>query len=303
MSRIEEALEKAALRRTAKAGDTAVHKAEPLQQSTVPEKSGGGYQSPSEPVLISNPLIVSACDTTSPIAEEYRKLKSAVVTITRRGEFLNTLMITSTFGSEGKSLTALNLAVSLAQECDHTVLLIDADLRKPSLHKYLGIELGLGLGDCLADGVGVEKAIMKTGVGRLSFLPSGQRLENPVEMLSSQKMRSLLADMKQRYHDRYLIIDTPPVLPVAETRSLSSLVDGILFVVREGVPSPDDIREACASLGAGKIMGMVYNDAVSTAHIYSYRHKYERYGGVRTEDQKPQDGVKRSVGKLFGRIG
>jgi protein-tyrosine kinase len=86
--------------------------------------------------------------------------------------------------------------------------------------------------------------------------------------------------MKKRYHDRYIIIDTPPVLPVAETRSLSSIVDGIIFVVREGVPSPDDIREACHSLGAGKVIGMVYNDAVSTAHTYSYRHKYEGYGGV-----------------------
>jgi protein-tyrosine kinase len=282
MSRIEEALEKAALMRTGRAGEAALHRVEPTPGEVVsPQEGGSSYTPPLEPaVVISNPLIVTGNNPSSPVAEEYRKLKSAIVTMTRKGEFLNTLMVTSTYGSEGKSVTALNLAVSLAQECDHTVLLIDADLRKPSLHEYLGLKQGPGLADCLADGFGVEKALVKTGIGKLSFLPSGQRLDNPVEMLSSQKMRNLLADMKKRYHDRYIIIDTPPVLPVAETRSLSSLVDGIVFVVREGVPSLDDIREACHSLGSGKVIGMVYNDAVSTAHTYSYRHKYERYGGV-----------------------
>jgi protein-tyrosine kinase len=290
MSRIEEALEKAALMRTGRAGETALHRFEPTPEEVVTLPEGeSSYTPPPEPVVVvSNPLIVSANNPTSPVAEEYRKLKSAIVGVTRRGEFLNTLMVTSTFGSEGKSITALNLAVSLAQECDHTVLLIDADLRKPTLHKYFGLEPGPGLADCLADGFGIEKALVKTGIGKLSFLPSGQHLENPVEMLSSQKMRNLLADMKRRYHDRYIIIDTPPVLPVAETRSLSPIVDGIVFVVREGVPSPDDIREACHSLGVGKVIGMVYNDAVSTAHTYNYRHKYERYGGVPSAERSSE---------------
>jgi protein-tyrosine kinase len=282
MSRIEEALEKAASMRIGRAGEPTIHRVEPdPEEGLIPREGEASYTPPCEPIVeLSNPLIVSANNLSSPIAEEYRKLKSAIVGVTRKGEFLNTLMVTSSFGSEGKSITALNLAISLAQECDHTVLLIDADLRKPSLHKYFGLKSGPGLADCLADGFAMEKALVKTGIGKLSFLPSGQQLKNPVEMLSSQKMRHLLADMKKRYHDRYIIIDTPPVLPVAETRSLSSIVDGIVFVVREGVPSPNDIREACHSLGAGKVIGMVYNDAVSTAHTYSYRHKYERYGGM-----------------------
>ena len=305
MSRIEEALEKAALMRTGRAGENALHRVEPaIEEVGTYQEGEASYKPPPEQVVVtSNPLLVSANNPSCPVAEEYRKLKSAIVGVTRRGEFLNTLMVTSSFGSEGKSITALNLAISLAQECDHTVLLIDADLRKPSLYKYLGLEQGPGLADCLVDGIGVEKVLVKTGIGKLSFLPSGQHLQNPVEMLSSQKMRNLLADMKQRYHDRYIIIDTPPVLPVAETRSLSSIVDGIVFVVREGVPSPEDIREACHSLGAGKVIGMVYNDAVSTAHTYSYRHKYERYGGMppaeRTSDPVSGQLIPGPVKKLF----
>jgi exopolysaccharide/PEP-CTERM locus tyrosine autokinase len=296
MSRIEEALEKAALMRTKRAGETPLHRIDPPPQEVVThQECGPSFKPPPEPiVVISNPLIPSANNPSSSVAEEYRKLKSAIVSMTRRGEVLNTLMVTSTFGSEGKSVTALNLAVSLAQECDNTVLLIDADLRKPSLHKFLGLEPGLGLTDCLASGIGVEKALVKTGIGKLSFLPSGQRLQNPAEMLSSQKMRSLLAEMKQRYSDRYIIIDAPPVLPVAETRSLSSIVDGIVFVVREGVPSPDDIKEACHSLGAGKVIGMVYNDAVSTAHNYSHRYKYERYVGI-ADSESPAKPVQEIV--------
>jgi exopolysaccharide/PEP-CTERM locus tyrosine autokinase len=299
MSRIEQAMEKAAQMRGGASALEAPRRNEAIFQNIGASREQiPGYAPPPEPVVdTSNPYLVSANNPSSRMAEEYRKLKSVIVGKTHGGEFLNTLMVTSALGSEGKSITALNLAISLAQECDHTVLLIDADLRKPSLHRYLGLEPALGLADCLIDGIDVGKAFIKTGIGRLSFLPSGRRLENPAEMLSSQKMRQLLAEMKHRYRDRYLIIDTPPVLPVAETRSLSAQVDGVVFVVREGVPSPDDVREACGSLGAGKVMGLVYNDSVFTGHSYRYSYSYGGYGqqdgdqGPVNSDQEQHQGI------------
>lgn len=280
MSRIEQALEKAAKMRS----DMAAEEVLPLQDVNFQEAVANReqtewYESPAVPAVdISNPYLVSVNSPSSQVAEEYRKLKSIIVRLTRSEEFMNTLMVTSSLGGEGKSITALNLATSLAQECDNTVLLIDADLRKPCLHRYLGLEPGPGLADCLVDGTDVGSALIKTGIGRLSFLPSGRSLENPAEMLSSQKMRNLLSEMKHRYPDRYLIIDTPPVLPVAETRSLSPLVDGVVFVIREGVPSLADVSEACASLGVKKVIGAVYNDAVLPIHGRGYRYYYEGYG-------------------------
>jgi protein-tyrosine kinase len=291
MSRIEEALEKAARMRSDVTEGNALRRVEvPLVEAGLQREDETWYEPPPAPVVITtNPLLVSVNSPASPVAEEYRKLKSTIVALTQKGEFLNTLMVTSALGGEGKSVTALNLAVSLAQECDHTVLLIDADLRKPSLHRYLDLEPGLGLSDCLVDGIDVGSAIIKTGIGRLSFLPSGRSLENPAEMLASQKMRNLMAEMKHRYRDRYLIIDTPPVLPVAETRSLSLLADCIVFVVREGVPSPDEVKSACSSLEQGKILGVVYNDSVLPVHSYNYSYTYEGYGR-KIGDQEPETG-------------
>src|SRR6185369_8951140 len=111
------------------------------------------------------------------------------VKIAQKDEFLNMLMVTSTVSQEGKSLTALNLALSLAQEFDHTVLLVDADVRKPSLHNYLGISNSLGLMDCLVDGVDVRDALIRTGIGKLSFLPAGRSVPNLTEVFTSQRMR------------------------------------------------------------------------------------------------------------------
>jgi exopolysaccharide/PEP-CTERM locus tyrosine autokinase len=154
--------------------------------------------------------------------------------MTRREPFKNVLLVTSSVGGEGKSITAANLALSLARDYDHSVLLIDADTRKPSLHTLLNVKPGIGLSDCVADNVDVGSALVKVGNDNLKFLPSGRKIENPVELFSSQKMEKLIAEMKCRYSDRHIIIDSPPVLLFAETKMLSALVDGIIFVVREG---------------------------------------------------------------------
>lgn len=213
------------------------------------------------PLAIDNLLLVAAQPGNDDIREEYQKLKSLVVRLTRGESFANTLLVTSTCGEEGKSLTVLNLALTLAQEYDHTVLLVDADLRRPSLHRYLGLQPQLGLIQCLQGQASLPQALIKTGLGKLVLLPAGGTVENPAEMLGSRRMLELIAELKHRYPDRYILFDTPPALPFADAQVLATGVEGVLFVVREGMAKLADIRETLGSLERSKLLGVVYNDA------------------------------------------
>ncbi|GAB6112246.1 XrtA-associated tyrosine autokinase [Desulfomicrobium salsuginis] len=210
----------------------------------------------------------------SPVAEEYRKLKEALVKMTRRERFDNLIAVTSATVGEGKSMTAINLAVSLAGEYDHTVLLIDSDLRRPCVNKYLGLTASRGLSDCLREGLDVGELLVKTDIGRLSVLPAGTPIANPVELFTSETMRRLFREMKNRYGDRYIIIDTPPVLPFAETRSIAGIADGVLLVVREGQASLDQIQETIEALD-GKVLGIVYNGAQIEGRASYYSYSYQ----------------------------
>lgn len=223
-----------------------------------------------------NPYLLTINNPDSPIAEEYRKLKSMVVKLTKSSDFKNTIMITSALGAEGKSITSLNLAITLAQEYDHTVLLVDADLRQPSFYRYLSIEPGYGLSDCLMNGMDVGEAIIKTDIGKLSLLPAGKMLSNPVELLLSDKMKELVKEVKHRYSDRYVIFDTPPVLPFAETHSLAGLMDAVILVVMERRSSVKHVNEALNMLKGANILGILYNN-VHISPIDSYYHNYYYY--------------------------
>jgi exopolysaccharide/PEP-CTERM locus tyrosine autokinase len=279
MSRIEQALEKAAnLRKTPGAG-AAIKEGEgkapvqPIRLHTPPPSMDGSELM----ARIDNPLLATLCDPHSPVSEEYRKLKSVVSAFAQQGEFKNVIMVTSSVASEGKSITSLNLAITLSQELDHTVLLVDADLRKPSLQGYLGMKPAKGLSDYLNGEAALTGLLINTGIGRLTLLPAGTPLRNPVELFSSQKMRDFIVEIKTRYPDRYIIIDTPPLLPFAETRSLGALVDGVLFVIREGQITPENIQEAINTLDSSKLIGAVYNEATQASlngHYHYYRYGY-----------------------------
>ncbi len=229
---------------------------------------------PAQALTPQNPFLVTIHEPHSQAAEEYRKLKSVLVKLTDGTPFKNALMVTSAVPGEGKSLTALNLAVSLAQGLDHTVLLVDADLRRPSLHRYLEIKQGKGLADILKGEAAIAETIVQTGIGKLAVIRSGTPVENPVELFSSQKMRALVDELKKRYPDRYLIFDTPPVLPFAESRALSSIVDGVVFVVMERFATQAQIKEAFDHLKGG-VLGVVYNAAQSALEDESYG--YSKY--------------------------
>lgn len=281
MSKIEEILEKATRLReqggAAPVSSSGQRHSEPPSVSSAPlsEASLGPYQSEAR-LNIENPYLVTITQPQSPVAEEYKKLKSVIIKLTTGERFLNTIMVTSTLQGEGKSITSLNLALSLAQEYDHTVVLVDADLRRPSTHSYLGIHNKLGLSDCLMNGTDVGEALVKTGIGRLSILPAGGPVPNPVELISSSRMKEFIQELKHRYPDRYVIIDTPPVLHFAEAYSIASEVDGVLFVVREGQVPIAHLKDAIGMLKGANLLGVVYNDVeinrYSSYHYYSYKY-------------------------------
>lgn len=240
---------------------------------------GNGQEQPST-ARINNPLLVTSRNSFSPVSEEYKKLKARVMRMTKQDPFRNVLIVTSSVGGEGKSVTAANLALSLARDYDHSVLLIDADTRKPSLHTLLNVKPGAGLSDCVGDGVDLGEALIKVGNSNLRFLPPGKKIDNPVELFSSHRMEALIKEMKNRYPNRYIIIDTPPVLLFAETKMISALADGVIFVVREGLAPLQHIVEALDLLKDEHLMGIVYNDAgpegLNGSYPYhSYYHHYQ----------------------------
>jgi len=267
MSRIEEALRKVSRRRQSplESAEDSPQSSERKSKSSytpagLPEKQFEQLLNVA-PIKIDNLLLAAARDDKTEVVEEYNKLRSAVIALTKGEEFSNTLMITSTISEEGKSMTALNLAMSLAKEHDHTVLLVDTDLRRPSIHRFLGLNPEFGLVHCLRDNLPIEKALIKTGIGKLVILPAGEAVKDPVDMLSSNRMKEIIRELKERYAERYVIFDTPPVLPFADAGVLAASIDATLFVVREGRAQRDEVLNALAEFKDHNVLGIVYNDA------------------------------------------
>jgi protein-tyrosine kinase len=275
MSRIDNALEHAArIRKTSIA-------AEPLAPENVKAETAQ--------LNFTSPYIIRFTEDHAPVTEEYRKLKSLIIKLMNKDEANgNTIMVTSSESGEGKSLTSINLALVLAQEYNHTVLLVDADLRRPILHTYLGLAPALGLTDCIIDGVDPSRAIIRTSMPRLSLLAAGKRTDKPAELISSNRMKALLYEVKHRYHDRFIIIDTPPALLFSETHVLSSNVDGVLFIVKEGV-SGSSVRAALDVLKEAPLLGIVYNDAHPDQLNGRHKRYYQYYHRKTAAGEKSKD--------------
>ncbi len=267
MSRIEEALKKFT---ELKQGSDAVPANQDVRSGTqgtkvsLPAqlvKSDSNRLLDVKPIRVDNLLLATALNEKTEVVEEYDKLRSAINALTKGDNFLNTILVTSTASEEGKSMTSLNLAISLAKEQDHTVLLVDTDLRRPSVHKYLDLDPEIGLVHCLRDNVPIEDALIKTGVGKLVILPAGESIRDPLDMLSSNRMKEIVQELKERYPERYVIFDTPPAKPFADASVLAGIVDSTLFVVREGKANKDDVLKTLEEFKDLNLLGVVYNDA------------------------------------------
>jgi exopolysaccharide/PEP-CTERM locus tyrosine autokinase len=224
-----------------------------------------------------NPALVTATKPHSPASEQFRLLKNNIL-FPEKGNPPKTIMVTSASPHEGKSFVAANLAVSIAQSIDEYVLLMDCDLRSPTIHTLFGYDdKGQGLSDYLANSIPLSSVLKKTSVNKLTLLTAGQIPSNPSELLSSDQMRRLLHEVKLRYNDRYVIIDTPPPYMTSETNAIARFVDGIILVVRQGKTRTKEVADILDIYGREKILGVVTNFSKKTIG-YGYGYNKIGYG-------------------------
>ncbi len=186
----------------------------------------------------------------------------------------NTIMITSVNPGEGKTLTSINLAITFAKEFNQTVLLVDSDLVRQSIHKYLGLDSDKGLIDYLVDDRPLKDFIVWPGIDKLTLISGGRTIHDSSELLGSPRMKSLIHEMKTRYPDRYVFFDAPPVLGGADAIVLAPLVDCIVMVVAEGQTSIHDIEKALQLLPQEKFLGFVLNRQKFPTMKYYYGYTY-----------------------------
>jgi exopolysaccharide/PEP-CTERM locus tyrosine autokinase len=225
-------------------------------------------------VLRRNRIIAGGWEAGSTVVEEYKVLRTNILHRTSE-ENHNTLMVTGALPNEGKTLTAINLAIILSRELNHTVLLVDADLRAPSITHYFGLEDEPGMVDHLTTGVPIsELLIHPQGLGRLVILPAGRAAAQAAELLNSPVMRDLVQELKHYYTNRYIIFDLPPLLVYADALAFAPLVDGIIVVAEAGKTPKESVQRCQEMLKKFKVLGFVFNKTGETSDSRHYRDYY-----------------------------
>jgi protein-tyrosine kinase len=216
---------------------------------------------PETPPAIFGPLdprLVAALAPQSLAAEQFRSLRTRIRRA-ENGRAIRAIVITSPNKGDGKSLTAANLAITMAQEFQQRVLLVDADLRRPAVHRLFSAPDGLGLSDVLMGAAELDDVLVHLPVHQLTLMPAGAPPSHPAELLGSAAMRRLLDTLRTRF-DR-ILIDMPPVAPLADLQIVAPMVDGLLMIVRAGVTPKPAIERALAGLDPSKVLGLVLNEA------------------------------------------
>ncbi len=223
---------------------------------------------PSAPTQLSENRLV-AQDNGSALADTFRLLRTQVLhRMTEKGA--STLAVCSANSGEGKSLVACNLAISLALNVDRSVLLVDLDLRRPSIGGYFGVEPPYGLGDYLKERRPLADCLLRPGIERLVLLPTLRPLQLSSEILSSPRMRSLAEELRTRYPDRIVVYDMPPLLATDDFLSFAPLIESALLVVEENKTPKPDIRRCLELIPPDKLIGSVLNKTKTGAGGYYY---------------------------------
>lgn len=204
---------------------------------------------------------VMAAHKKGPFVDAYKILRTQVTQRLRENGW-NVVGVTSPGYGEGKTLTAVNLAVSLAMETTQTVLLVDSDLQDPTVHQVFGLKDCLGLADYLLDDQPVEDLLLHPGIGRFVLLPGGRAISNSTEILTSPKMVALVEELKHRYPSRVVIFDLPPLLHTADVLAFSPYTDALLMVVEEGRTTGAELQRALSLVKNSRpVLGTVLNKA------------------------------------------
>lgn len=207
----------------------------------------------------------------------------------------NLIMVTSAMPGEGKSFTAINLAMSMAMELDYRVLLVDADVAKPSLMKTLGLPPGPGLLDLLLDPrADMADVMLRTNVEKLTLLPSGSPHPRATELLASDAMNALVEEMGRRYEDRIIIFDSPPLLLTTESRVLATHMGQIVMVVQAEKTLQSQVRHALTTIESCPVKMLVLNQARGgdqAAYGYGYGYGYGQEDRARKPKGKKEKAV------------
>lgn len=211
-------------------------------------------------------------------ADIFKRLRSKILH-PAEGPPPRKILITSAVPTEGKGFVSANLGIALARGMGQHALIVDCDMRKPALGDMFGIQNDYGLADYLKKNIDLTHIIQKTDLPKLSIIPGGMRPSNPTELLDSQKMVKLISELTNRYHDRYILLDTPPNLIASETAILSKYVDGVVIVVRWGGSDREQVKKLVDAIEKNKIIGIVFNayEKNTMENYLTNRNEYEYY--------------------------
>ena len=242
------------------------------------DRSGAGYVEIDLERLASIGM-VTPDQPRSPVAEEYRLIKRPVLSNAQGGgagvvEDGNLIMVTSSLPGEGKSFTTINLAISMAVELDYTVLLVDADVSKPSVLNILGLPPARGLMDVLVEPeTDLGDVLLRTNIEKLTILPAGMAQSNATELLASDSMNRLLDEISSRYKDRVIVFDSPPLLVTTEARALASHMGQIIMVVEANRTTQAVVQQALSTIERCPVKMMLLNKA-EEGHASGYGYGY-----------------------------
>lgn len=298
MSKIHLALEKAEKERAEELMKKTVRS--PIQEEVTQIDPGPAVPVVRFDTLKADESLVALFQPRSLISEQFRKLRTQLLRL-NLARPVKTIMVTSALQGEGKSFVAANLAIGIAYDLHLHALLVDCDLRNPSVATMFGYNGIQGIADYLKGHGEVSNYLVKTELEKLSLMPGGTIPENPTEIIGSQRMAALVEELKTRYDDRFIILDSTPLLATAEPDVLAKLVDGVLIVVRAGMTPRETVKQALSFLDKDKILGVVLNDvnfkysALGARYFggdgYNYGYGYG-YG-------KPKEAEKKFLSNFF----
>lgn len=218
--------------------------------------------------LLAKNRVVSSLDDEL-VLDSYRLLRTRILRRMQQNKW-KSLGITSPSKGVGKTTTAINLSISIAMKQNQSVILVDTDLRNPSIHKIFGFNPSRGIVELLANVTKTENVLFNPGIDRLTILPGKNRIENSSELLSSPKMSRLCEQLKSRYSSRIVIYDLPPVLVGDDVVAFASNLDAVLMVVEEGTTESDKLKRSIDLLEGIEIVGTVLNKSKETSQNHDY---------------------------------
>jgi protein-tyrosine kinase len=278
MSRVYQALEKVEEERKQKAEEPSLRA---FKEKTVLKREVPALEFPEEkaeklglPSKEVPPVLIVAPHSFG--AEAFRKLKTQI--FLHPGNPPRSILVTSAAPQEGKTLVAVNLAVAISKEIHSHAVLVDGDLRRPSIHVGKS-QSAMGLSNYLSNGVPLSDILMNSEIEKLRVIQAGSSTRKSSELIRSKKMGELLQSLKELGDNTYVVIDSPPIMATADPTLLSTMVDGIILVIRAGYTSRESVQTAIKSIDRQKIIGVIFNqiDVKPSTYSSEYYRYYQYY--------------------------